>query len=244
MFSDENPFMRLIAGAAEGVRSRFEPVSPDSPLSRLEKAASAWISTSLVDAGNQRDRFVEQLFLLVYGSPLLQALVGLDAEQMAQDSAIEREARRDELARARERDLERMFDEGGNTEAILRSVAFVRLAEKSLDERSFSVLQEVYNGQPTARRLPPSKLKEILRDQHALLRLDEGRALATLPKLLPKASSERASLLQLVRSLVLASGPLSADGKRRLARIEKIFASHTKSQRQPAKPSPVAESPQ
>ena len=228
MFSDENPAMRMVAEAAEGAKAQFKPVSPDHPMAHMEKAVSAWISTSLTEAGNERDRFVEQLFHLVYGSPLLHALVGLDARQVAEEGAIERESRRDELERSRRRELEASFEKGGTTEAILRSVAFVRMAEKSVDERGFAMLQELYNEQPADRRLAPTELKLILRDQHALLQLDEKRALDSLPKVLPQKKSERSSALQLVRRLVLASGALSPEGKRHLAQIEKIFGSDAK----------------
>ena len=228
MFSDENPAMRIVARAAEKAKAQFKPVSPDHPMAHLEKAVSAWISTSLSEAGNERDRFVEQLFHLIYGSRLLHALVGLDAEQVAQERAIEREARRDDLERNRRSALEASFDKGGTTEAILRSVAFVRMAEKSVDERGFAMLQELYNEQPAERRLAPAALKAILRDQHALLKLDEKRALESLPALLPKKKSEREPAVELIRRLVLASGPLSPEGKRALARIEKIFGTDAK----------------
>jgi len=228
MFSDENPAMRMVAGAAEDAKGKFKPVSPDHPMAHIEKAVSAWISTSLTEAGNERDRFVEQLFHLVYGSPLLHALVGLDARQVAEEGAIERESRRDELERSRQRELDGSFEKGGTTEAILRSVAFVRMAEKSVDERGFAMLQQLYNEQPPDRRLAPTELKLILRDQRALLQLDEKRALDSLAKLVPEGSGERTSALELVRRLVLASGPLSPAGTRHLARIEKIFGSHAK----------------
>lgn len=228
IFSDENPAMRMVAAAAEGAKAQFKPVSPDNPMAHVEKAVSAWISTSLTEAGNERDRFVEQLFHLVYGSPLLHALVGLDARQVAEERAIEREARRDDVERNRRRELDAIFDKGGTTEAILRSVAFVRMAEKSLDERDFAMLQELYNEQPAERRLAPAALKAILRDQHALLKLDEKRALESLSARLPKKKSERTAALELIRRLVLASGPLSPDGKRHLTQIEKICGSDSK----------------
>jgi hypothetical protein len=44
---------------------------------------ASWISTSLTKAGEDRDKLAEKMFLATYGSPLLQALVGLDADEVA-----------------------------------------------------------------------------------------------------------------------------------------------------------------
>ena len=228
MFSDENPAMRLVAKAAEDAKESFKPLSPDNPLAQMEKAMSAWISTSLTKAGKERDKFVEQLFLTVYGSPLLHALVGLDPEQAARDRGIEREAGREDLKKSRQRDLEAKFETGDMTAAVLRSLAFVRMDEKGVDERSFAMLQELYNRQPADSRRAPAELKAILNDQRALLRLDEKRALAALAKLLPSNAGERSSILELIKGLALASGSLSTKGQRHLARIEKIFAAKSK----------------
>jgi len=228
MFSDENPAMRSVAKAAESVKGKLKPLSPDNPMARMEKAMSEWLSTSLTQAGNERDKLVEQLFLSVYGSPLLHALVGLDAEQVAAERGIERETGREDLKKNRQRDLETKFESGDATAAVLRSLVFIRMGEKSFDERSFAMLQDLYNQQPAGSRRAPFELKAILIDQRALLQLDEKRALAALPKLLPRSASERSSILELIGSLALASGALSAEGKRRLARIEKAFGPKTK----------------
>jgi hypothetical protein len=69
-----------------------------------------------------------------------------------------------------------------------------------------------------------AQLKEALRDQSLLLRRDEERAVAAIPRLLPRDNDERARTLRAVQRLISAQGDLSGEGRRRLARIEKLFA--------------------
>ena len=81
LFSDQNPFMQPVKPLAEMVREKRTPVSEDNPLLAVEKAASSWITTCLQTWGDVRDNMTEAYFLNTYGSPLLQAMVGLRATQ-------------------------------------------------------------------------------------------------------------------------------------------------------------------
>ena len=54
-------------------------MAADNPLALLEAEASRQIEAALDGYRDLRDRWYEQVFLAVYGSPLLQALVGLRA---------------------------------------------------------------------------------------------------------------------------------------------------------------------
>jgi len=235
MFSDQNPFMQFLAGAAEQARTDLKPASPDNPLTQVEHAMSSWISTSLTKAGEERDKLAERLFLATYGSPLLQALVGLDAEEVTSKKAIERELDREVLGRHKLAELDAMFDEGGLAEAVMRSVAYIRSGEESYDERGFAMMQELYAELPPEERVTPAELKAIMRDQRALVLRNPKRALVTLPALLPEAGGERDRALEMIREIVTAGDVLSAEGQRRLARVERAFG------QQAAKPAPSKE---
>jgi hypothetical protein len=222
MFSDENPFMQLVAGMAEQARQQ-SAIAPDNPLAQVEQAMSAWISTSLAKAGEQRDGLAEKLFLATYGSPLLQALVGLDAEEVASKKAIERDLGREMLGRHKLAELDAQFEEGGLAEAVLRSVAYIRAGEKGFDERCFAMMQQIYAERPPEERVAPAELKAIMRDQRALVLRNAKRALMTLPALLREDETARDEALAIVRRIATAGEPLSAEGQRRLARVERAF---------------------
>ncbi|HEU4650949.1 MAG TPA: DUF3141 domain-containing protein [Croceibacterium sp.] len=223
MFSDENPFMQVVAGAAEQARAELATASPDNPLAQVEHAMASWIGTSLAKAGEERDRLAERLFLATYGSPLLQALVGLDPAEVASKKTIERDLAREEIGRRKLAELDTRFEQGGVCEAVLRAIAYVRAGEKGFDERSFAMMQEIYAERPPEERIAPAEIKAIMRDQRALVLRNPKRALLTLPTLLNDSEAAREAALDIVRRIVTCGDPLSAEGQRRLARVERAF---------------------
>jgi pimeloyl-ACP methyl ester carboxylesterase len=240
IFSDENPLMRGVAEAADKVRRDRQPASEDNIFAEAEKQLAATISASLSAMGRARDLTTEQMFHVTYGSPFLQALVGLDPESLATKRKIKRESPREQAKATRRKELETRFDEGGAVEAVLRSVAYVRLGEGSgADERGFAVLKELQAAQAPGRARSLAELKQALREQYLLLRIDEKRAIEALPKLLPNDVEERATTLGVIRRMVLAKGNLNAEGSKRLARIEKLFGNtpSKSASRSPAAPS-------
>jgi hypothetical protein len=76
---------------------------------------------------------------------------------------------------------------------------------------------------PATKRIGFARFKEVVKDQFLMLLLDEERAIAALPKLLPEKHQERELGMAAVRRVLAARGSLSAEGSRRLARIEALF---------------------
>ncbi|HZX42450.1 MAG TPA: DUF3141 domain-containing protein, partial [Myxococcaceae bacterium] len=147
VLSDHNPWMWPVKALARQARAYRQPVAPDNPLLALEKAASSWIASSLTAFGTVRDAMTEALFLNVYGSPVLQALVGL-GPQVREERQIERDLVR-EVDEARERsELEHRFETGGLEEATIRSLVYVRLAEGSIDERAYNMFNAIRTSRP------------------------------------------------------------------------------------------------
>ncbi len=62
-----------------------------------------------------------------------------------------------------------------------------------------------------------------MREQYLLVRLDEERAIAALPKLLGADANERKATLDVLHRVLAARGDMSDEGKRRLARVEALF---------------------
>lgn len=78
-FSERNPLMQQLAVAAEQVREQRQPVAPGNPFVAMQAAVSSSIVAALDGSRVVRDSIQEQIFLATYGSPLLQAMVGLNA---------------------------------------------------------------------------------------------------------------------------------------------------------------------
>ena len=223
-FSDRNPAMAPVKTLAESVRADRKPVSADNPLLTMEKVASTWIATCWENYRVARDAMTEAAFLATYGSPVLQAMVGLGTPPAAAGRRIERDLAREAIEAHRQADLEKHFEAGGLAEAVIRSIMHVCLPQRSVDERAFSVLQAVRRLQPINRRRSMADVKAMFRNQYMLLRLDEERAVRAIPRLLPDDAQLRADGWRIVNDVLAASGDLSDEGRRRLHRIEELFA--------------------
>jgi pimeloyl-ACP methyl ester carboxylesterase len=222
-FSSKSPAMAPIQRAAEDARKDRKPVTADNPFLAAEKTMAASMSSWLSAAGKLRDQWMEQSFFALYNSPLLHALTGLKDENVAREGQIERDASREAAIDEKRERLEERFDQGGVTEAALRALAFIGLADGSADERGFAVLREFHDAQPPGRQRSLAEIKDVLRDQYLLVRLDEERAVSTLAALLPKNAEERGRILRGIRRVVTSRGELPAEAKRRLKRIELLF---------------------
>ena len=223
MFSDENLLMQPVKILAEGVRAARQPVSPDNPLLAMEKAASDWIVTCLKAYGAAREMMTEHLFLTTYGSPVLQALLGLGIDQPLASRTVERDLLREATEARRRAELETRFEAGGLPEALLRSLIYIRLPERSADERGFVAMESIRQAQPPGKRLSLPRLKELFAEQFLLLRLDEDRAVRAIPALLARDAVELRAALAALRRIVGASGQMSPESAARLARIEAMF---------------------
>jgi Protein of unknown function (DUF3141) len=232
MFADSNPLMQPVASWAEQVRADRRPVGADNPFVAVERMASDWIAGGLEAWGKARDSFVEEIFLNLYGAPWLQAMIGLAGDDpRTRGQRIARDLAREAVAKQMEAHLEQRIESGGMPEAAVRALLYVRIPDGVADERGFAALQQIASELPAAKRIGLSRFKEIVRDQFLILRLDEERAMASLPKLLPADRRTRETALGLIRRIIEARGAPSEEGARRMKRIEMLFGGPA-----PAKP--------
>ena len=223
MFSDRNPLMQPVKAVADTVRANRKPVAADNPWLAMEKITSSWITACLTSYGDLRDAMTEGLFLNLYGSPLLQARVGLAVPETVPSRHIDRDLGREAAAAHMQAGLELLFHTGQLEEAVLRSLVYIRLPEGSVDERGFAALKLVRASRPAARRMSMARFKTMLKEQFLLVRQDAERAIDALPDLLGTDMAERAAALDILHQLLSARGSMSDEGKRRLARVETLF---------------------
>jgi hypothetical protein len=99
MFADENPLMRPVADWAEAVRSNRRPISQDNPFLAFEHTMSDMITSGLEMWGKARDAATEAFFFNTYGSPVVQAMVGLRADETSVSRSIGRDVGREAAAK-------------------------------------------------------------------------------------------------------------------------------------------------
>jgi Protein of unknown function (DUF3141) len=224
MFSNQNPLMGAVDWLAETVRANRRPAGEGNPFLAAERTVADLISTGLKNWGEARDLATENLFLGIYGSPWLQAVVGLQADGAAARPRLERELSQEAAAGRAAAYLEQHLDRGGLLEATTRALLYVRLAEGSADERGFTALTAIVAELPTSMRVGFARFKEMVKEQFMVLFLDEARAVAAIPTLLPDNRKQRADALSVLRRVLASRGELTDESARRFAEVEAMFS--------------------
>jgi pimeloyl-ACP methyl ester carboxylesterase len=220
IFSNANPFMAPVAGLAEEVRKNRRPVAPDNPFIAMQENVSKQIVGALDGWRDFIEAVAERTFLTVYGSPALQAALGIDP---ADTRPLRKPAKNKlyrELIEKRIAELKSHIPLGGLREAVIRALIYVNLGRGSVDERGFETVRRLRNRYGD---LPLSEFKTLVRDQFAMLLIDEKAALAALPSLLPADAAIRREGFNAIRQVMVACGETSAEDEKRLSEIGRLF---------------------
>ena len=218
IFADKNPWMKGLQPLAAGVSAARKPVAADNPLLALQKQVSDQITTALDSYRVARDRLEEQMFFGFYGSPFVQALLGVNedsivrpAPETSPEKLAARQAQTDAYAA--------MLETGGFDEALTRAVLYVRAADRALDQRCALALNV---ARQHLMRLSLAEFKVLVRNQFFVLQLEPERAIEALPSLVPELDM-RKKLLKQVRAIASAGDPLTPAERDRLARLSQAL---------------------
>ena len=226
-FSGRNPLMKTVESAAEKVRERRKPAVSGNPFVAFQEKVSEQIVTALDKWRDSQEAFSEALFLSVYGSPALQAAVGVDPQSTA-SRKLEMSAHYRERLQARIAELKSQIGHGGLREATIRGLLYVGMARGMVDERSLEALRRVRRSD-SGTRLTLAQFKAMVREQFFMLLLDRDAALGAIPKLLPESADERRAGLVAIREVLSASAEISGEVARRLKQIGQLFSGDTSS---------------
>jgi pimeloyl-ACP methyl ester carboxylesterase len=222
IFADENPLMRPVANWAETVRENRRPVSADNPYLAWERMTSEMIGEGLKLWGEARDAATEAFFFNTYGSPIVQAMMGLRSAETSVSRRIASDLAREAAAAQAAAHLEECIDKGGLPEAVIRALIYVRLPEGKIDERGFAAMKQIGAELPPAERIGFERFKEIVKEQYLIVARDGERAIAALPELVTD-NRQREQALSIVRRMLDARGALSEEGRRRLEHVEALL---------------------
>jgi hypothetical protein len=220
-FSSQNPLMSTVKALAEQVNENRKQVSADNPFVAFQEQVSKQIVHALDSWRDSQEALSEATFLAVYGSPALQAAVGVDP-QSAPSRRQEMSAAHREMLDRRIAELKSKIGEGGLREAAIRSLLYVGSARGMVDERSLEALRNVRRSD-SGTQLTLTEFKILVREQFFMLLLDREGALAAIPKLLPDNASERQSAFVAIRDVLSASAAISGEVAKRLKRIAELF---------------------
>ena len=220
-FSATNPFLRTLQSSAGDVRRNRKEVPGDNPLWQAQEQASEFIKTSLDAYRDLRDHMYEATFHAVYGSPMLQAMVGLKASDRAVCEKPGENAGRRTLVAQRIDELKRAIPQGGPREALLRALLYIRMPDGVVDERGFNFLRRM--REEAGKGVSLADFKKAVREQFLMLLLDERACIEAIPRMLATDPQLAARLSESLREVIGVVGISSQQAKARLAEMESLL---------------------
>jgi hypothetical protein len=223
LFSQSNPFMAPIEAMAGWVRDNRVPVAADNPFVAMQESASRLIVATLDGWRDLRDSLSEWTFLSVYGSPALQAAVGVDPAGTYPLRKAGKSPLHTQLLQSRIAELKSRIATGGLRECAIRGMLHVGMARGGPDERAFEALRRIRLEQEGMARLTVSQFKAMAREQYLMLLIDAEATLAAIPDLLPRDAEARRKAFAAIRKVLNARGEITGEAAERLRRIARLF---------------------
>jgi pimeloyl-ACP methyl ester carboxylesterase len=220
LFSDKNPLMRGVAPLAEKVRAERKPADVDNPFLKIQEQVSDMMTESLQALGNLRDQTAEAIFHAIYGSPWTQGLLGATRGSGRPRPKPCISPDQEEVLAAKIEEFRATMTVGGPLEAGVRALLYIIEGQHSIDARTFEVLRRTLQAYP---EISLAHFKAVVRDQWAMLVIDEKAALRTLPRLLPADYDERRALTEKLTEICTAAGEIEGEAKRRLEEMKNLF---------------------
>jgi pimeloyl-ACP methyl ester carboxylesterase len=220
LFSNTNPFVAPLAGLTEQVRKNRKCVTGENPFIKMQETVSTQIVSALDAWRDATETVAERIFLTVYGSPVLQAALGIDpastrALQKAAKNPLYRELLKDRIA-----ELKSHIPLGGVRAAVIRALLYAGMSRAGVDERGFEMARRIRAAYGDT---PLSEFKAAVREQSAILLIDEKAALAAIPAMLPPEIEARARAYDSICEVLGARGEFSGEDKRRLNEVSRLF---------------------
>ncbi|WP_349537905.1 DUF3141 domain-containing protein [Bradyrhizobium sp. AS23.2] len=221
IFGGEGPLMKGVAKEAETIREHRKPAATGNPFLKAQEAMSEGIVNALDKWRDTQEAMSESMFLALYGSPVLQAAVGIDPNAdpspHPEMSAEHRKALDGRIA-----ELKARISSGGLRECGIRALLYVGMARGMVDERSLEALRRM-RKEDTESPLTVAEFKMLVREQFFMLLLDQEAALAAIPAMLPQDMGARRAVFTAIREVLSAAGEISGETRDRLMRVADLF---------------------
>ena len=220
LFSDENPIMAPVARLAEQVRKDRRGVSDENPFVAMQENFSSQIVAAFDAWRDASETMAERTFLAVYGSPTLQAAAGIDPAATGRLRKATKNPLHRELLQNRIAELKSRIPVGGVRAALIRGLLYAGMTRAAIDERGFEMARRIRKAHAD---MPISDFKTLVREQFNILLIDEKAALAAIPSMLPQDVETREKAYGLINEVLSARGDLSAEDKKRLSEVARLF---------------------
>ncbi len=221
VFAPNSPIWRTLDPLIESAKAARQPVGQNNLYWQAQQAFSDFMISMLDGFRDTRDRFQEEWFHAFYGSPVVQAMLGLSGSEGDPRPKPTTDLAYRLLIEQRIEELKENIAKGGPLEAAIRALLYVRLGDGAADERSFGLMRRM--RRETGRDFPIRAYKKILREQFFALVIDEPAALAAIPQMLARDPQAAADLEHKIERLVEAVAPANLGARGRLEMVRDLF---------------------
>lgn len=219
MFADANPWMKGVLALATRVAAERQPVPDDNSFLAIQTQISKQITATLEAYRVNRDWMAEQMFFGVYGSPFVQALLGISANEPARQLPSD-SPEKQQTQRLQAVSYIAKLHKGSFDEALTRAVLYATAAELVIEQRSALAMNE---ARKQVMHLSLAEFKSMVRDQFAILQGGRERAVDAIADLVPTADA-RQFLLEQVRMIIAAVGLPNTIESKRLSRLTALLS--------------------
>jgi len=235
LFADQNPAMTSVAALAGQVRENRKSVASNNPFVVMQENFSNQIVTALDAWREASEALSERMFLAIYGSPALQAAVGIDPAATSRLRKAAKNPLHQELLQKRIAELKSRIPTGGIRAAIIRGLLYAGMKRAAIDERGFEMARRIRKAHAD---MPIADFKALVREQFNILLIDEEAALAAIPSMLPPEMETCEKAYDLIKQVLSARGELSAEDKKSLSEVARLFGLETGGNRAPLREVP------
>jgi pimeloyl-ACP methyl ester carboxylesterase len=219
-FSNANPAMAPVAEMAEQVRNARKTVAPDNPFLKFQQAMSGNIVAALDGWRSMSESLAENTFAAFYGLPMLQSMLGVDADSNKPSRKPDKNLLHRELLGLRIAELRSRVAAGGLRAAVIRGLLYAGMGRQAIDERGFEAVRRIRQAHGD---LSLSAFKALVREQFNILLIDGDAALAAIPSMLPPDAESRRVAFGLIRTVLSARGEISGEDEKRLDEVARLF---------------------
>jgi pimeloyl-ACP methyl ester carboxylesterase len=222
LISDENPIISSLQPLTDSVRRNRLPIAESNPWRQFEKLGSDIIIGALDSYRDMRDAMAEVTFRNIYESPLLAIAVGIRPEKLKQERTRVKTWEQREMFRLKMAEHERWFEEGTKESGFLRLIIYIASGSGVVDKRPYLAIRKIMSEFGLDSEITLAHLKEVIRRETFIVRMDEDRALQGIRQLLPE-KTQREKALVLIRKLLKLGGAISEEKEARLLKASHIL---------------------
>ncbi len=221
-FSDLNPFMAPFNGMAKIVSKNRRPAAEDNVFLKMEAVFSDMMINTLDFYQKARDDFFETMFYSLYGNKFNKILFCND-EKVNKPELFHAEQKKSPMFKALDNQLWlSAMKTGGFEEAVIRIILAVSSADHIFGMTEYDTAKSSMKTDKRLKKISPDQLKNMIKDQSAILEKNRDMALETLPDLIPE-EQDRLTAVRIAGNIACADMGLKLKETALVKKIEAIL---------------------